>query len=357
MSEFFYFPIIKTRDGELRCFENINDDDFSKILPIYELTKSRKTKKAPDGDIYRRMKQIAEIQKKRPFILDLSTNEKYMNPQIEQLLSEHNGFKEWQYFLFDLHCDLNIIPMVHLYEDDDGKFEDVEEFVRSASTRTNYLAVRLPYDLSNEEIKYYLTPITSNLNENCKLYVILDAEFVRKKAISDVVDTFLEACSGTESFVDKIEDVVMLCSSFPSNVAQTGGEDIAGEFRIYEEDIYQGISEEFPIKYGDYVSINTEQIEMKGGTFVPRVDIASLDGKSFTYKRYRRNNGGYVRAAEHTVRDTTSYKPLGVWADEEIQAAANDNPSGISPAFWISVRMNYYIKSRILLRESDDSSF
>ncbi len=356
MSDFIYFPIIKTRDGELRCFEHINDDDFSKILPIYELTKSRKTKKAPDGDIYRRMKQIAEIQGKRPFILDLSTNEKYINPQIEQLLSEHNGFKEWQYFLFDLHCELNIIPMVHLYEDDDGRFDDVEEFVRNASAKANFLAVRLPYDLSDEEVEYYLTPIANNLSKNCKLYVILDAEFVRTKAVNDVVDTFLEACSGTESFTDKIEDVVMLCSSFPSNVAQTGGEDVAGKFRICEEDIYQGISEEFPIKYGDYASINTEQIEMKGGTFVPRVDVATLDGKSFTYKRYRRNNGGYVKAAQHTLADTTSYTSLGVWADAEIAAAANDNPSGISPAFWISVRMNYYIKSRLLLRESNDSS-
>lgn len=356
MSEFVYFPIIKTRDGELRCFEHINDDDFSKILPIYELTKSRKTKKAPDGDIYRRMKKIAEIQKERPFILDLSTNENYMNPQIEQLLSEHNGFKEWEYFLFELHCDLNIVPMVHLYEDDHGKFEEVEKFVRNASTKTGFLAVRLPYDLSEEEVQYYLRPIANNLNENCKLYVILDAEFVRKKDIHDVIDTFLDACSGTNFFADKIESVVMLCSSFPSNVAQTGGEDISGEFIIYEEDVYQGISAEFPIKYGDYVSINTEQIEMKGGTFVPRIDIASLAGKSFTYKRYRRNNGGYVKAAEHTVKDTASYKPLGVWADEEIHAAESDNPSGISPAFWISVRMNYYIKTRILLRESEDSS-
>lgn len=110
----------------------------------------------------------------------MSTNENYINPQIEQLLSEHNGFKEWQYFLFDLHCDLNIVPMVHLYEDDDGKFEDVEVFVRSASARTGFLAVRLPYDLSGEEVEYYLTPIASNLNENCKLYVFLDVEFVRK---------------------------------------------------------------------------------------------------------------------------------------------------------------------------------
>lgn len=350
MSEFVYFPLIKTRDSELRCFEHIDDSDFSKILPIYELTKSRKTPKAPDGDIYRRMKQIASIQKGKPFILDLSTDEKYSNPQIEQLLSEYDGFKEWQYFLFDLHSELNIIPMVHLYEDDNGKFSDVEKFVKNASSKTKLIAVRLPYDLSNEEIKHYLKPIISNLHEDCKLYVLLDAEYVRNKQIIDVIATFIESCSGTETFGNKIKDVVMLCSSFPSNVANVGGDDIAGSFNISEEDIYQGIISEFPIKYGDYASINTEQIEMKGGTFVPRIDIASLDGKSFTYKRYRRNNGGYVRAAEHTIFDTDSYTPLGVWADTEIKAASVNEPSGISPAFWISVRMNYYIKSRILLR-------
>lgn len=350
MSDFLYFPIIKTRDSELRCFEHIQEEDFQKILPIYELTKSRKTTKAPDGDIYSRMRQIAKIQKDRPFILDLSTDDRYKNPQIEQLLSEYNGFKEWQYFIFDLHSDLNIIPMIHIYEDDNGQFRDVEEFVKIASSKRNYLAVRLPYDLNSEDIKYYLTPIIDNLNDNCKIYVVLDAGYIRGQSINNVSQTFLEACAGTETFGHKIENVVMLCTSFPSNVAQVGGDDASGSFPIIEEVIFEEVSSEFPIKYGDYTSINTEQIEMKGGTFIPRIDIASKDGKSFTYKRYRRANGGYIEAAKHTIADTNSYVPLGVWADEEILKASQSNPSGISPSYWISVRMNYYIKSRILLR-------
>ncbi|WP_230689820.1 beta family protein [Vibrio harveyi] len=351
IEDVLYFPIIKTRDGELRCFSHIDDDTFSKILPIYELTKSRVSKKAPDGDIYRRMKQISEIQGNKPFILDLSTDSRYINPQIEQLLSEQHGFKEWQYFLFDLHTDLNIIPMVHIYEDELGRFDEVEEFVRVASKKTSYVAVRLPYDLDQSEIEHYLEPIANNLGDACKLIVLLDAEFVRNKSVDEVVDTFLESCSGTDIFRSKIAATVMLCSSFPSNVAQAGGEDIAGKIDISEEDIYQGISEEFPIKYGDYASINTEQIEMKGGTFVPRIDIASLDGKGFSYKRYRRHSGGYEKCAKHTIRDTKSYIPLGTWADTEILEASRENPSGISPAFWISVRMNYYIKTRVMLRE------
>lgn len=350
MSDFLYFPVIKTRDSELRCFEHINAEDFEKILPIYELTKSRKTTKAPDGDIYNRMRQIAKIQGSKPFILDLCTEERYKNPQIDQLLSEFNGFKEWQYFLFDLHSELNIIPMIHIHEDDNGEFDDVKEFVKLASSKRGFLAVRLPYDLSSEDIEYYLAPIIDSLSDGCKLYVLLDAGYVRGKSAANVAQTFLEACAGTEDFGNKIENVVMLCTSFPSNVAQVGGDDINGRFPITEEEIYEGVSCEFPIKYGDYASINTEQIEMKGGTFVPRIDIASEDGKSFTYKRYRRTNGGYVEAAKHTLADTNSYKPIGVWADDEILKASQNNPSGISPSYWISVRMNYYIKSRILLR-------
>ncbi len=355
MSNYLYFPVVKTRDAELRCFDHVVKEDFENILPIYELTKSRRTSKAPDGDIYRRMKQIESIQKGRPFILDLSTNDKYINPQIEQLLSESGGFAEWQYFLFDSHRNLNIIPMIHLYEGKDGSFDDVEEFVKFSSSKVDFLAVRLPYDLCEEEYGVYLSPIVNNLSSSCKLYVILDAGFIRGSQFEVVVEKFRNACLGASHYLDVIEGIVLVSTSFPSNVANEGGGDSDGEFEIYEELVFGRVSSELDesirsiVKYGDYASINTEQIEIKGGTFVPRIDIASEDGNRFTYKRWRRNAGGYVECAKHTLRDP-SYRNLGTWADGEISAAAKGTPSGISPAFWISVRMNYYIKTRLILR-------
>ena len=36
MSNFTYFPIIKTRDAELKAMTHLKDDVFDKILPIYE---------------------------------------------------------------------------------------------------------------------------------------------------------------------------------------------------------------------------------------------------------------------------------------------------------------------------------
>lgn len=352
MSEFLYFPIIKTRDAELRCFSNIEEEKFKSLLPIYELTKSRKTVKTPDGDIYRRMKNIGEIQGERPFILDLCTDDKYINPQIEQLLSPHMGFKDWQYFIFDLHNDLNIIPMIHIYEDEGKVAAEVEAFVKAASERVRFLAIRLPYDLGRENVLHYLKPIFGSLNKDCKVYVILDAGYIRNEIAGDVADKFIDSCSGLDGMSRYIEDIVIMTTSFPSNVAKEGGGDSEGKFNIFEEDIFQKVVEEVDVKYGDYASINTEQIEMKGGTFVPRIDIASLDGFSFTYKRFRRNAGGYVKCAKEVVRDICNYTPLDTWADEEIKLAKDNAPTGISPAFWISVRMNYYIETRLRLRNS-----
>ncbi|MBS3669923.1 beta family protein [Vreelandella boliviensis] len=354
MSEFLYFPMIKTRDAELRCLSNIEADRFNSLLPIYELTKSRKTVKAPDGDIYRRMKNIGEIQGERPFILDLCTDDKYINPQIEQLLSPYMGFKDWQYFIFDLHNDLNIIPMIHIYEDEGKVAAEVEAFVKAASERTNFLAVRLPYDLGGESVLHYLQPIFNSLSEGCKVYVILDAGFTRNEMPGDVADKFIDSCSCLNDVSQYIEDIIIISTSFPSNVAKEGGGDSEGKFDIFEENIFQKVVEEVDVKYGDYASINTEQIEIRGGTFVPRIDIASLDGFSFTYKRHRRNAGGYVKCAKEVVQDVSNYQFLGTWADNEINLAKDDTPTGISPAFWISVRMNYYIETRLRLRSSSN---
>jgi len=357
MSDFKYFPIIKTRDAELRCFKNLEENTLKQILPIYELTKSRRTKVAPDGDIHRRMLQIKDIQQDKPYILDLSTNPKYINPQIEQLIDEYNGFVEWQYFL-NLYKDQNIIPMVHLYEDDEMTFTEVEKFVREMSLITPHLAVRMPHDLEPEELASYLRPIVNNLQNDCTLFVLLDACYVRdlaKNSFAELINDFSVSTKVSLDFGNKIEDVVMLCTSFPSSTvkeAQGQRADFDGIFRSYEEEIFQKIKHNQPaIKYGDYASINTEQIEMKGGTFVPRIDIALDDG--FIYKRYRRDDGSYPRCAKEIKLDPRYIKNMSTWANTEIELASKDTPTGISPSYWISVRMEYYINTRLKLRSLD----
>lgn len=362
MTTYKYFPLIKTRDAELRCFENLSEGTLSQLLPIYELTKSRKTTKTPDGDIHRRMSKIEEIQKGKPFILDLNTDDSYSNTQISQLLSPHKNFYEWQIFLFELYAHLNIIPVVHLYEDDSGSFTEVREFVSIASEKKNELAVRIPYDLSEAEINHYLKPIKDGLKSGCKIFVLLDASYIRNEAeesLESVSNMFIESLAAVERCLENsLQYIVMVCTSFPSSPAQEGAKnagrraeaDSQGDFPVFEEKIYKKIRDEgFHIGYGDYVSINTEQIEIKGGTFVPRIDILTDDGHTFFYKRYRRNDGSYPRCAKAVVEDSR-YNDNKGWADQEIALAAQGTPTGISPAFWISVRMEYYINTKLKLR-------
>lgn len=341
MNNFNYFPLLKTRDAELKAISKMDEKYFSSTLPIYELTKSRKTLVAPDGDIHRRMTSIREIQNSRPFILDLTSNEKYINPQIEQLLDEFDGFKEWRYFL-SLYADLNIIPMIHVY--DEENLDETENFVKLISREKDYLALRLPHDL--DDYKKFISPIVNSLNSRSKLLIILDAEQVSLKNENDVCESFIFACKDIEEFNEKIEAVVIIATSFPLSPASVGNDEY-GDVPIIEENIYSKVKQEYPVKYGDYASINVEQVEIRGGTFVPRIDIAMDD--EFFYKRFRRDKGSYSLCARKVVEDRR-YINLDTWADHEIHKAADDEPTGISPSFWISVRMNYFMTTRVKLR-------
>ncbi len=344
MFNFNYFPIIKTRDAELKCMSKLDWDVCNSVLPIYELTKSRKTTKAPDGDIHRRMNTIADIQKGRPFILDVCTWETYVNPQIEQLFDETDGYHYWRYFL-GLYKELNIIPMVHLY--DDQEFSEVEKFVSTASREYEYLALRLPYDL--EDIKKYVEIVLSSLNKKCKLLVVLDADFIQADpvyGIEDIVENFITSCCEIEGLAG-VTAVITAATSFPKSVAKYG--DSQGIFDILEEKVFRDVSQQCSAKFGDYASINTEQVEIKGGSFIPRIDIA-LD-EEFIYTRHRRDDGSYPLCAQRMVLDSR-YKSIDSWADGEILSASEGTPNGISPSYWIAVRMNYYITSRALLRDN-----
>ena len=336
---------MKTRDAELKCMSKVDSVTFDNILPIYELTKSRKTSKTPDGDIHRKMKIISDIQGDREFILDVCTLPAYINPQIEQLIDETDGYHYWRYFL-SLYSDLNIIPMIHLYDDED--FTEVKNFVELVSPLYSRLCLRLPYDV--DDLEKYVTKISSFLTNDCTLILVLDGDFLTSDpihGINDIVENFVTACSEV-SEIPNIDCIVIAGTSFPKSVAPYGFNE--GIFNILEESVYKAVRLEYDVQYGDYASINTEQIEVRGGTFIPRIDI-SLDEK-FMYKRNRRDEGSYVLCAQQMLEDKR-YKSLGCWADSEILTASKGEPNGRSPSFWIAARMNYFITSRVLLRQVD----
>ena len=348
-----YFPLIKTRDAEFRCFENIAASDFEKLLPIYELTKSRRSKKDPDGAISKNMRRIEQIQKGSPFILDLTTTSKYKNPQINDLMSPFDGYCEWRRFVFQTHGSLNIIPVIHVNEDPlETGYKELQDFILKSPPHKEF-AIRLPIDLTSEEVIVLFDKLRNALTTmHSKVIVLVDAGYVRVN-FHNVVDSICNILNLLKSYEDVIATKVALSTSFPLEVAK-GKDDHEDIVNIYEEQIYQRIKVKVPdVKYGDYCSVNTEQIERSGGSFIPRIDIASLNGDTFSYKRYRQSEGGYVLCAKRTLEDRENYQNLGTWADDRIKEAAEGRPYRLNPASWLAVRLNYFIKTRLLLRARD----
>ncbi|MCV4030305.1 beta family protein [Pseudomonas aeruginosa] len=353
-NNYCYFPILRTKDAEIRAIGNLSDKTLDHILPIYELTKSRRTKKDPIGDIAKRIDQIARIQGSRPFVLDVTTDEKQVNEQTESLLTSSGGYEHWRALLSAYSSTLNIIPAIHIDQDDED-FSETTAFIKSVQSNFRCLALRLPSGLDNETYTEVLKAISPHLGER-SLIILIDSECIRDKVKKGSLDATLDDMYDSLTIVRDITSdrrantkIVCISGSFPL-IPSKEGHDAYGEFEIYEQSVFKELSSEFPdMGFGDYASISPVQTDVKGGGFVPRIDVSTAD--TFFYHRYRRNHGGYIKCAKLVLSDP-NYRSIKTWGDDEIFLAANNNPSGISPSFWISVRANRYMTQRVSIQKT-----
>lgn len=349
-SNFIYFPVLKTKDAELRAISSVDKVSREKILPIYEITKSRITKKNSLGDIVKRLDQIRGIQNGLPFILDVATDPKQTNSQIESILSPDDGYRFWREWL-EAHDDLSIVPVIHINLEDDEDLDEAQSFVRAVAHKYPKMALRLPTGLEEEEYSEILDPIVSVLGES-KLYVLIDdgciRDIVKKSSIGAVAQNYqstFEIIAEMDDSENWLEKVVCISGSFPQQVKNEGVGDEYGDFDIFEHGLYLQLKKNRPdLQFGDYASININQTEMRGGTFVPRIDFCT-DSKFFYYRK-RRESGSYIWCAKKVIADS-DFVDNGTWGDDEINSAAIGSPSGISPSFWISVRACNYMTRRV----------
>jgi len=333
-----YVPFIKTTDAELRGYEHLDDDVKDQILPLFELTRSRKSKNNPIGEIQRRLDSCMEMVGNRQFILDLTTHESLSNPEIENLLSDNNDFENWCEFIANIG-NSNLIPVVHALAEGDGS--EITKQAEKLLKVSNSVAFRI--DAFDQRVFEYV----NKFPDKNKLILLLDAEFLRVGNAPREAGSIMQTIQGIASFKE-LEACVLAASSFPASVVETGyGKDAYGCFDIEEVILNRQVSStlpSYPVVYGDYASIHPIRYEMKGGSWVPRVDVP-LEDKLY-YHRYRREEGGYERAAIMAFEDQ-KYSDMSSWGDQQIQAAAEGNPPGLSPAFWISARLNMHITRQV----------
>ncbi len=343
-----YRPIVKTTDAEIKGYEKLDSAIKSSFTPIFELTRSRPLKGFPSGDIHKRMSQLGEFSEGNGYILDVTGHEDLMNEQIEDLLDDSNGFKAWRDFL-KKYKSHRITPMLHLYDEDLSTYKTLARYL---SDDYGQMAFRATADTSKVDLRRYLDELVGIVEFSDQYTLILDGEYVSHKTLRDIENNIFGLALVASEY--GIKNISLNCSSFPASVvAHPQGKDHEGNMDMLELQFFKNIqseldSSETEIGYGDYGSIHPVRSNVRGGSWVPRIDL-SLEA-SYIYKRYRRDEGSYVRAARELI-DWELYSPIDCWAKQQIEKAAEGEPEGRSPAYWISARLNQHLTKMSILSE------
>jgi hypothetical protein len=364
-----YVPIIKTGDAEMRGIENLSEAVKDRITPLIELTRSRftKSKRAPRGDIFRRIERLTKAYGKRQIILDLTSIPELSNDQIQDLLLSDDGYRNWVNFVVDLREDLpDLIPIIQLKEDVDDVTE-IESRLKRQVRRLADTFEMLSYRLSIMDEAYQddLRVIKEEIpNLGDKMICVIDCDFVGRGRGPAYATYAKDIINNLVSL--GIKNIVLSATSFPQNPTEYG-DDEQGEYNLEEITIFTYLQNELDsdikkkvnLIYGDYACINPNRNDQRGGNpWIPRIDIPT--NTHIFYRRSRRNRDvedyerAYTRVAQSIVRNE-NYRQLRArigpcWGIEQVELAAAGEPQGLAPSFWISVRMNIHITLQSLVR-------
>lgn len=354
MSDIVYVPIMKTGDAEIRGLENLADTVKDRITPLIELTRSRKSKNLPSGKIERRLVRFKEAYDDREFILDLTSDVNLSNSQIEELQATHDGYINWVDFLVSLQQDFSkIIPVIQISDKNvksEKEFYDrIKKQVKHLDEYFNYVSYRFPleYESYSDDLEQICDAIDSD-----KIVCVIDAGFIaiEKAAI------YLKSVKNVLNEIKKysLGKIILSGTSFPKNAADHGEKN--GEIPLEECSLYEMASKATPeLIYGDYATLNPiRSLQAGGNGWVPRIDMPTE--KMVYFHRSKKSTletsyiSAYTRVAKSVIQDK-NYKPAlkligDCWGTEQIELAAQGDPQGLSPSFWISARMNIHMTIR-----------
>ncbi|HUT13341.1 MAG TPA: beta family protein [Thermoguttaceae bacterium] len=352
-----YSPILKTSTAELRGLRELTDDVKGRFTPIFELTRSRKTKAFKEGDINRQLDNVASAYPDRPFILDLTGHAKHRNSQIRELQKSVDGYKGWVDFLIKKKSGFpGLIPVLQINDEDvdtERDFYDrLSRQVKSLDGEFKRIVYRLPFDY--DDFGKDLETIGKALSLD-KLIAVVDAGFIPQGKAAVYGRTAIETIK--DLLQRGVKEFVVAGSSFPLNPTEYG-EDQKGKFKLEEVLFFECVQEgtEQKLLYGDYATIHPEPSLQAGGQgWVPRIDLPARN--LILYRRSRKDKTektyakAYTRAAREVARllafSTVSRSIGSCWGLEQIHMAANGHPPGLSPSYWISARINIHISLRV----------
>lgn len=356
-----YLPILKTKDAELRGVCSLARETKKGIVPLFELTKSRSTKKNPEGPVRRRLTKIAEDYGRTEIGLDLTSFTDLKNAEINDFFSSAGGFRKWTDFIAEQKYTFPHLHPVLLISDVGVDTE--EKYAERHQTEVKHLynsceeiIYRIPsdYEAVEFDLEHFFKDFPSPI-------VLLDMEFIPKEKGKIYAKNALKMIELIAQPKYGVQKIILAGSSYPKDPTENG-DDLHGENVLEEIVMFDICKKQHPkLIYGDYATIYPLPNLRAGSTgWVPRIDFPIVTGKSIIYHRDRKkiNEGtykqAYIRAAETVVNDARFQllrKRIGDqnWGIRQIMDAAAGYPPGMSPSFWISVRINLHVTLRHLI--------
>lgn len=336
-----YVPALRTRDSELKGFENLSPSVRQSLLPTFELTRSRRSKTNPDGSVIKTVERLVALMGDNPFIVDVTSLESQGNAETANFLDPTDYFRNWCNFLLN-HLPKSCIPVVHLSD----PFDALEFRAQRARLEPSFggFALRVPTDYDDAHLLAH--ELRAQDKKGC-IVLLVDGGFVAQGNSAWTSQRCMKVAS---LFAGLVDLVAPLTSSFPSSVTEPafGGGDAYGDFALEEVTVSEVLKKTgigtTRVVHGDYGLIHPNDFEGTVTNWVPRVDVP-LQTTGFYY-RYRRPAGGYILAAGMAIRDV-KYHALPCWAHDMVVKAAAGDPEGRSPSFWISVRVNFHLTKQV----------
>lgn len=380
---FDYFLLFKTAPAEYRAWGELDSGAKRKITPIIELTRGRKRPKFKatstdlltvegvynfEGIVSRTRDAFSGC---GTVILDLTREPTLSCYEIEKLSASDDGYKGWVDFLIgergyydDLIPTLIVNPKPDETEDQYRR-NISDQFVRLTAefSAVSYRAAVLVDPDFIYDIHILADLIREHIGQGKSFFVELDHEFIRPGM------GMLHALSSSE-MIKNINALipgatfVILATSFPKAVDDIGDPE-EDSFPMEETFLFDEIKRlsgvDVDIRYGDYGSINptrNDQLIQGSGGWRPRIDFPTSKRRIYYYREKRERIEGsktektpyadhYVSVAKDVVKNPAFEEIPNSWGVKQILEAKNGKPPGKAPSFWISVRMEIFIRQQL----------
>ena len=342
---YLYYPVLRTREAEMRGFQNLSEKDKSSIIPLFTLHPW------PRGDFLTSIDIVKNNIGNNLCFLDLPEYDEVKkkseeNPSIleqyNNLISPENSFQNW---INILKPHENVIPIIQTRNATINQTsKQVKEFLKYKSL----IGFRIK---SSQDVTKFISAI-SQLEENIdNIIIFVDEGFISRATLESKIQHSIHIINEiTNEFKNPI--ICLLSTSFPiSPISEIQNKD-DGEIEILEYELFSQVGFNYSdILYGDYASIHAQVYDEQrfNGMAAPRIDYPLIYSWDIRRNKHAENRAlGYQYIAESLIKDYSNIVDSSCWGEQKIAEAAKGNVFGKSPSQWISVRVNIHLKNQIL---------